>query len=161
MYTNSFLQVVLCAYMMGEAARVAYVYYEKPVCNAHNPIDSKLAPVLWLFYVSKVRERSILQRRVQHAKFTHRRNLAPNRSRILLFSMPLLSLQVLDFFDTFFIIFRSKWTQFSFLHIYHHFSIFLTYWLVANAGERRSNRLRQPPARPLACLARCGSMLDW
>jgi elongation of very long chain fatty acids protein 4 len=41
---------------------------------------------------------------------------------------------VLDFADTFFIVWRGKWDQFSFLHIYHHFSIFLTYWLVANAG---------------------------
>jgi hypothetical protein len=36
--------------------------------------------------------------------------------------------QVLDFFDTFFIVVRGKWDQFSFLHCYHHLSIFLTYW---------------------------------
>ena len=42
--------------------------------------------------------------------------------------------KVLDFADTFFIVARGKWDQFSFLHIYHHFSIFLTYWLVANAA---------------------------
>jgi elongation of very long chain fatty acids protein 4 len=29
---------------------------------------------------------------------------------------------------------RSKWAQFSFLHVYHHFSIFLTYWLVTSVG---------------------------
>jgi elongation of very long chain fatty acids protein 4 len=42
--------------------------------------------------------------------------------------------KVLDFADTLFIVLRGKWEQFSFLHIYHHFSIFLTYWLVANAA---------------------------
>ena len=30
--------------------------------------------------------------------------------------------KVLDFADTFFIVVRGKWEQFSFLHIYHHFS---------------------------------------
>jgi elongation of very long chain fatty acids protein 4 len=30
---------------------------------------------------------------------------------------------------------RGQWSQFSFLHVYHHFSIFLTYWLVTNAGS--------------------------
>ena len=29
---------------------------------------------------------------------------------------------------------RGNFAQFSFLHVYHHFSIFLTYWLVSNAG---------------------------
>ena len=29
---------------------------------------------------------------------------------------------------------RGNYAQFSFLHIYHHFSIFLTYWLVSNAA---------------------------
>lgn len=43
-------------------------------------------------------------------------------------------MQILDFFDTFFIITRGKWEQFIFLHVYHHFSIFLTYWLVTNAA---------------------------
>jgi elongation of very long chain fatty acids protein 4 len=29
---------------------------------------------------------------------------------------------------------RGKWDQFSFLHVYHHFTIFLVYWMVTNAG---------------------------
>jgi elongation of very long chain fatty acids protein 4 len=41
---------------------------------------------------------------------------------------------VLDFFDTIFMIARGQWAQFTFLHVYHHFSIFLTYWLVSNSG---------------------------
>jgi len=39
---------------MVEAARVAYNNYSAPICNPHNDTHSKLAPVLWLFYVSKV-----------------------------------------------------------------------------------------------------------
>jgi elongation of very long chain fatty acids protein 4 len=42
--------------------------------------------------------------------------------------------KILDFLDTFFIVVRGKWEQFSFLHIYHHFTIFAFYWVNANAG---------------------------
>lgn len=33
--------------------------------------------------------------------------------------------KILDFFDTFFIIAEKRWKQLSFLHVYHHTSIFL------------------------------------
>lgn len=33
--------------------------------------------------------------------------------------------KVLDFFDTIFMVLRGKWRQLSFLHVYHHTSIFL------------------------------------
>jgi hypothetical protein len=34
-----------------------------------------------------------------------------------------------DFWDTIFIIIGKKWRQLSFLHVYHHITIFLFYWL--------------------------------
>eukprot|EP00560_Eucampia_antarctica_P000700 CAMPEP_0197839908 /NCGR_PEP_ID=MMETSP1437-20131217/44929_1 /TAXON_ID=49252 ORGANISM="Eucampia antarctica, Strain CCMP1452" /NCGR_SAMPLE_ID=MMETSP1437 /ASSEMBLY_ACC=CAM_ASM_001096 /LENGTH=279 /DNA_ID=CAMNT_0043449369 /DNA_START=105 /DNA_END=944 /DNA_ORIENTATION=- len=37
--------------------------------------------------------------------------------------------KVWDFWDTFFIVIGKKWRQLSFLHVYHHFTIFLFYWL--------------------------------
>ena len=37
--------------------------------------------------------------------------------------------KILDFCDTFFIILGNKWNQLSFLHVYHHSTIFLIYWL--------------------------------
>jgi elongation of very long chain fatty acids protein 4 len=37
--------------------------------------------------------------------------------------------KALDFFDTMFMIAKGNWRQVSFLHVYHHFSIFLFYWL--------------------------------
>eukprot|EP00928_Gymnodinium_smaydae_P063212 TRINITY_DN4686_c0_g4_i1.p1 TRINITY_DN4686_c0_g4~~TRINITY_DN4686_c0_g4_i1.p1 ORF type:complete len:315 (-),score=66.57 TRINITY_DN4686_c0_g4_i1:299-1168(-) len=40
--------------------------------------------------------------------------------------------KVLDFADTVFMIVKSNWRQVSFLHVYHHTSIFLIYWLNAN-----------------------------
>lgn len=37
--------------------------------------------------------------------------------------------KTLDFFDTIFIVLGKKWRQLSFLHVYHHITIFLFYWL--------------------------------
>jgi elongation of very long chain fatty acids protein 4 len=42
--------------------------------------------------------------------------------------------KVLDFADTAFMIAKKNWRQVSFLHVYHHFSIFLIYWLNAQAS---------------------------
>lgn len=37
--------------------------------------------------------------------------------------------KVWDFWDTIFIVIGKKWRQLSFLHVYHHTTIFLFYWL--------------------------------
>lgn len=37
--------------------------------------------------------------------------------------------KVWDFWDTIFIVLGKKWRQLSFLHVYHHITIFLFYWL--------------------------------
>jgi elongation of very long chain fatty acids protein 4 len=37
--------------------------------------------------------------------------------------------KVWDFWDTIFIVLGKKWRQLSFLHVYHHVTIFLFYWL--------------------------------
>lgn len=42
--------------------------------------------------------------------------------------------KILDFLDTVFIIAEKRWQQLSFLHVYHHTSIFLFYWLNLNVG---------------------------
>lgn len=42
--------------------------------------------------------------------------------------------KVLDFMDTIFMIVRGKWRQVTFLHVYHHTSIFLIYWINANVA---------------------------
>lgn len=42
--------------------------------------------------------------------------------------------KVLDFWDTVVIIFRQKWDQLSFLHVYHHSSIFFVYWMNTRIG---------------------------
>lgn len=42
--------------------------------------------------------------------------------------------KILDFADTVFIITSRSWNQLSFLHVYHHFSIFLFYWLNCAVG---------------------------
>jgi len=40
--------------------------------------------------------------------------------------------KILDFVDTFFIIVGGKMEQFSFLHVYHHFTIFIMYFIAVN-----------------------------
>nr|CEL65923.1 TPA: elongation of very long chain fatty acids 4 protein, putative [Neospora caninum Liverpool] len=42
--------------------------------------------------------------------------------------------KVVDLLDTVFIVFRGKWAQFSFLHIYHHASILYMMWVNASVG---------------------------
>jgi hypothetical protein len=37
--------------------------------------------------------------------------------------------KVWDFWDTIFIVLGKKWRQLSFLHVYHHMTIFMFYWL--------------------------------
>jgi len=41
--------------------------------------------------------------------------------------------KIWDFWDTIFIVIGKKWRQLSFLHVYHHTTIFLFYWLNINA----------------------------
>jgi fatty acid desaturase len=42
--------------------------------------------------------------------------------------------KVLDFADTIFMIVKGNWHQVSFLHVYHHTSVFLVYWLNAQTN---------------------------
>jgi elongation of very long chain fatty acids protein 4 len=42
--------------------------------------------------------------------------------------------KILDFMDTFFIIAEKRWKQLSFLHVYHHTSIFLVMMLLIHIG---------------------------
>jgi hypothetical protein len=42
--------------------------------------------------------------------------------------------KVWDFWDTIFIVLGKKWRQLSFLHVYHHVTIFLFYWLNAHVN---------------------------
>jgi elongation of very long chain fatty acids protein 4 len=131
----NWLQVVLCAYMMVTAGVAAWERGFSPLCNAFEakPKSMALANVLWVFYVSKVRpcpppppmRAMCVPNTPFHARM-HTRNLPP--------PPPSPPSQVLDFVDTLVMIVRGKWNQFSFLHVYHHFTIFLVYWLVTNAA---------------------------
>jgi elongation of very long chain fatty acids protein 4 len=118
-FVYNIAQVMLCSYMTVEAGIVAYRNgYSITPCNAFVTSGSPpIAPVLWLFYVSKV----------------------------------------FDFFDTFFIIAGKKWQQLSFLHVYHHLTIFLVYWM--NVSSRPflcwALSLKIEPRRWLATLFAC------
>ncbi|KJP88923.1 hypothetical protein AK88_01417 [Plasmodium fragile] len=42
--------------------------------------------------------------------------------------------KLLDFMDTILIVLRKKWNQFTFLHVYHHISVFLIMWINTSVG---------------------------
>ncbi|ANQ09046.1 Elongation of fatty acids protein [Plasmodium coatneyi] len=42
--------------------------------------------------------------------------------------------KLFDFMDTILIVLRKKWNQFTFLHVYHHISVFLIMWINASVG---------------------------
>lgn len=42
--------------------------------------------------------------------------------------------KVLDMFDTYLIVLRKKWRQLSFLHLYHHTSVFVMHWFAVRAS---------------------------
>ena len=50
--------------------------------------------------------------------------------------------KILDFLDTFFIIAEKRWKQLSFLHVYHHFSIFLVSFITFARTRNRSSWMR-------------------
>ncbi|GAB67485.1 long chain polyunsaturated fatty acid elongation enzyme, partial [Plasmodium cynomolgi strain B] len=42
--------------------------------------------------------------------------------------------KLFDFMDTILIVLRRKWNQFTFLHVYHHISVFLIMWINTSVG---------------------------
>ncbi|CAG9478178.1 long chain polyunsaturated fatty acid elongation enzyme, putative [Plasmodium vivax] len=42
--------------------------------------------------------------------------------------------KLFDFMDTVLIVLRKKWNQFTFLHVYHHISVFLIMWVNTSVG---------------------------
>ena len=61
-------------------------------------------------------------------------NLNPSNRRVMNVLYVFYLSKVLDFADTVFMVVKGNWRQVSFLHVYHHSSIFMVYWLILNAG---------------------------
>ena len=78
-------QVALCGYMIYEAMRLYREQDYAPICIPFDVKSTKMATVVWVFYISKI----------------------------------------FDFMDTVFMVVKGSWKQLSFLHVYHHTSIFL------------------------------------
>jgi len=92
-FLYNFIQIYLCSYMTLEAIILAqrhnYGWFPLTECNILNFSNSVMAPLMWIYYMSKM----------------------------------------LDWFDTLFIILGNKGKQFSFLHVYHHSSVWVITWL--------------------------------
>eukprot|EP00922_Rhytidocystis_sp_ex-Travisia-forbesii_P028087 GHVS01041232.1.p1 GENE.GHVS01041232.1~~GHVS01041232.1.p1 ORF type:complete len:344 (+),score=56.18 GHVS01041232.1:141-1172(+) len=76
---------------------------------------------------------AIQEHRVQNYSFVCNR-FDPNRDGMARVLWMFYFSKVVDFLDTFFIVVRQKWRQLSFLHVYHHLSIFLFYWVSVNVA---------------------------
>lgn len=66
----------------------------------------------------------------------------------------------MEFMDTFFFIMRKKENQLSFLHIYHHSTMFCVWWagtrfVPGGSVDRRDGQLLRPRADVLLLRARC------
>ena len=100
-----------------------------------------LYPIQFLYNVSQIFlcaymtiEAGMIGYRNQYTFFapcnTFNAMAAPTANLLWLFYIS----KVWDFWDTIFIIMNKKWRQLSFLHVYHHTTIFLFYWLNANVN---------------------------
>lgn len=128
MATYNATQVVLCLYMVLETIHQYWALGYRPTCNnalvllPGEPFETTgMSDVLWVFYVSKVRQ---LTPAGQHGHSCAGCSLP--------FAVLMLWLrvgQVLDFLDTVFIVVRKRTRQLSFLHVFHHVSIFVVYWI--------------------------------
>lgn len=58
----------------------------------------------------------------------------PERRSIALVLYVFYISKVFDFMDTVFIVLGAKWKQLSVLHVYHHASIFVTYWWICRSA---------------------------
>lgn len=130
-------QIMLCAYMTLEALLLAYRNgYSALPCVGYDRQNPPLANLLWLFYVSKVRgvggQQPTESRRWWLLRFgvVVRQELTRTSRVCVVGTFP----QVWDFWDTIFIVIGKKWRQLSFLHVYHHITIFLFYWLNAHVN---------------------------
>lgn len=141
--------------MTYAAAREAYEQKYILVCNKFDARATGMATVEWVFYLSKVRTCTLLSL----TRFHVRPVLTHACSHLSAFSTtPCHHSQILDFMDTVFIVARRSWSQFSFLHIYHHISIFLTYWLVTAAGAFTFTQCLWLPASSNAARSCDGSL---
>ena len=119
-------QVLLCGWMVTATVMIWWEENYSVACNEFTHGATRLTYVMYVFYLSKVRGELL------NCPFLddHFVVVCTRREH----GSECLNQQILDFVDTVFIVARGKWSQFSLLHIYHHFSIYMIYWLVVNAG---------------------------
>lgn len=113
-----------------------------PCCNKFDVENPKVAELLYIFYISKVVRLPVAGclgfSLCRSGLCKHLLLMRTLRASVLFPSVPFkrctrikvcLCGQILDFVDTFAIVMRGKGKQLSFLHVYHHVTIFLMYWL--------------------------------
>eukprot|EP01041_Mallomonas_annulata_P002021 gene2021-3930_t len=120
-------------------AYLLFVIFGSAIMSRLNPIGG-LYPLKFLYNISQVMLCSYMCIEAGVRAYSENYTLIPcnkfNHSNPpIAFILYIFYLsKILDFFDTFFIIAEKKWKQLSFLHVYHHTTIFLFYWLNVNVG---------------------------
>eukprot|EP00924_Labyrinthula_sp_SR-Ha-C_P009619 snap_masked-scaffold_22-processed-gene-1.8-mRNA-1 protein AED:0.17 eAED:0.21 QI:0/0/0/0.8/1/1/5/0/277 len=107
--------------------------------NKQNAGEGKIIFFVKVYNLVQVVLCSYMMGRVIQIFFNEDLNLVPNkfiveRETVANIHWLFYISKLIDFLDTFFIIIRKKWRQLSFLHVYHHGSVFFHQWLHQRAG---------------------------
>jgi hypothetical protein len=115
---------------------LAFVFFGSKVMKNLNPIDPY--PIKFFYNVSQIMLCAYMT--IEAGMIAYRNGYSICCNDYSRDEPPLANLlwlfyasKIWDFWDTIFIVLGKKWRQLSFLHVYHHFTIFLFYWLNANS----------------------------
>jgi len=121
-------------------AYLAFVFVGRIVMSAIAPLDTLTYPVRFIYNIVQMMLCSYMTIEAGALAYRNNYNIQPCNA----FDTanppvgPLLWLfylsKILDFVDTIVIVLGKKWGQLSFLHVYHHTTIFLFYWVNNNVG---------------------------
>lgn len=121
-------------------AYLAFVFVGRIVMSVLNPLDKLTYPVRFTYNLAQMMLCSYMT--IEAFALAYRNNYKiepcnpfdtkspPVGPLLWLFYIS----KILDFVDTIVIVLGKKWAQLSFLHIYHHTTIFLFYWVNTNVG---------------------------
>lgn len=116
-------------------AYLAFVFVGSAIMKNQESLSTKLYPLRFGYNVIQMVLCSYMSLEAMLLAYRHGYSVvcnsfvhgagAPIANLLWMFYMS----KILDFMDTVFIVLGKKWAQLSFLHVYHHTTIFLFYWL--------------------------------
>mmetsp|Transcript_1481 Transcript_1481/g.3189 ORF Transcript_1481/g.3189 Transcript_1481/m.3189 type:complete len:274 (+) Transcript_1481:110-931(+) len=119
---------------------LVFVAFGRMIMTVLNPMDRLTYPIRFTYNIVQMMLCSYMT--IEAAALAYRNNYnlypcnafnsqnPPIGSLLWLFYIS----KILDFVDTVVIVLGKKWGQLSFLHVYHHATIFMFYWVNVNVG---------------------------